>query len=698
MNKKINCLWRIFFISALLLSCLTIKAQSDVKIDLSLKQANFKSFLTEIESRTDYRFIYDGLDISNLPKITVNYKNTSLDKILAEELPSFNINYQINGNQIVLIIGTSPVSRTDESLTVKGVVTGEAGIPVIGVNVILKGTTIGTIVDVDGNYAITIPQGTNNPVLVFSYLGYQTQETAVNKRATINMIMGEDEVLLSEIVVVGYGVVKKSDATGALDIIKSEDFNKGTVSSPEMLLNGHIAGVQITPGSGQPGANTSVRIRGVNSISASSEPLYVIDGVPIDNSRTSSSVGGDAALSNMSVNPLSMISPSDIESMTVLKDASATAIYGSRGANGVIIITTKGGKDGVRAVNYSSTLGVSAVANKIDVLSANEFRNYVAGANKDVSTDWQDAIFRTTLTQDHNITFSNGTKNTSYRASLSMSDQPGIILSIGLRRYSLRLNAIHKMFEDRLALAVNANNTRYEFENLLEQQSSGASGGIINNALKGDPTQPIYKPDGSFNEYSEENFRNPVAMAKQVSDKTIGDRFIGNLEAEFFFTPKELSIKGSIGYDVDNSERKAYQPRTSILTKNVQGRSVLENTRYSSFLTEVYGTYNKVFAERHALNMVGGYSWQEFELNRIHLIGEGYTTDILGPNNLEGARSVVRGSNKEINRLISFYGRVNYSLDNKYMFTATVRCDGSSRFGANNRWGGYFLPVLLPGK
>ncbi|MCD8263219.1 MAG: TonB-dependent receptor plug domain-containing protein [Tannerellaceae bacterium] len=456
MNKKINCLWRIFFISALLLSCLTIKAQSDVKIDLSLKQANFKSFLTEIESRTDYRFIYDGLDISNLPKITVNYKNTSLDKILAEELPSFNINYQINGNQIVLIIGTSPVSRTDESLTVKGVVTGEAGIPVIGVNVILKGTTIGTIVDVDGNYAITIPQGTNNPVLVFSYLGYQTQETAVNKRATINMIMGEDEVLLSEIVVVGYGVVKKSDATGALDIIKSEDFNKGTVSSPEMLLNGHIAGVQITPGSGQPGANTSVRIRGVNSISASSEPLYVIDGVPIDNSRTSSSVGGDAALSNMSVNPLSMISPSDIESMTVLKDASATAIYGSRGANGVIIITTKGGKDGVRAVNYSSTLGVSAVANKIDVLSANEFRNYVAGANKDVSTDWQDAIFRTTLTQDHNITFSNGTKNTSYRASLSMSDQPGIILSIGLRRYSLRLNAIHKMFEDRLALAVNA--------------------------------------------------------------------------------------------------------------------------------------------------------------------------------------------------------------------------------------------------
>jgi len=687
MNKKTSYIWRMFFICAMILSCSFIKAQNDPKIDLVLNQSTFKEFLEKIESKTDYRFIFDGVDIGSLPKITVNYKNTNLQVILASELPRVNINYQINGNQIVLIKQASS-SQSDAPMTIKGTVTDKSGIPITGATISIKNTTIGTMADLDGNYTITIPQGTQNPVLLFSFVGFLSKEEMVNRRSTINIMMDEDDVLLSEVVVVGYGTVKKSDATGALDLIKSGDFNKGTVSSPEMLLNGHVAGVQITPGNGQPGANTSVRIRGINSISASSEPLYVIDGVPIDNSRSSTLVGGDAALSDVSLNPLSMIAAADIESMTILKDASATAIYGSRGANGVIIITTKGGRDGILSLNYSSSIGISNVSKKLDILSADEFRQYVPSANKNVSTDWQDEIFRTAITQDHNITFSNGTKNSSYRASINMSDQPGTILSTGLRRYSLRLNAIHKMFDERLILSVNASNTRYEFKNFLEQQSSGASGGIINNALKGDPTQVVYNEDGTYNEYSEVNFRNPVAMAKQISDKTVGDRFIGNADAEFFFIPKELSVKVNIGYDVDNSERKAYQPRTSMIAKYVQGRSVLDDNRYASFLTEVYGTYNKVFAEKHALNIVGGYSWQEFEANRLSIIGEGFTTDILGADNMEGARTLThRSSNKEINRLISFYGRINYSLNNRYMFTATVRRDGSSRFGANNRWG-----------
>ncbi|WP_081852489.1 TonB-dependent receptor [Prevotella sp. 10(H)] len=687
MNKKTNCIWRMFLICAMVLSCAALNAQGTKKIDVVLNQANFKNFLETIESKTDYRFIYDGVDIGSLPKVTVNYKNTEVQTILSTELPKYNINHQINGNQIVLI-RKSASQQQDGPLTVKGVITDKAGNPIIGATVSLKNSSVGTMADVDGNYTLPIPAGTENPVLSFSLVGFVTVEENVNRRSTINMTMYEDDYLLSEVVVVGYGMVKKSDATGALDVIKSKDFNNGIVSSPEMLLNGHVAGVQITPGSGQPGANTSVRIRGVNSISASSEPLYVIDGVPIDNTRTATSVSGDAALSNMPLNPLSMIAAADIESMTILKDASATAIYGSRGANGVIIITTKGGKDGVLSLNYSSTIGIANVSKKLDVLSADEFRQYVPSANKGVSTDWQDEIFRTAFTQDHNVTFSNGTKNTSYRASVSMSDQPGTILETGLRRYSLRLNAIHKMFDERLVLSVNASNTRYELNNFLEQQSSGASGGMINNALKGDPTQPVHNSDGSYNEYSEENFRNPVALAKQITDKTVGDRFIGNIDAEFFFIPKELSIKANIGYDVDNSERKAYQPRTSIITKNIQGRSVIDNNRYASFLSETYGTYNKVFEEKHALNVVAGYSWQEFESSLLSAVGEGYTTDLLGANNLEGARSLVRRStNKEINRLISFYGRVNYSLNNKYMLTATVRRDGSSRFGANNKWG-----------
>lgn len=687
MDKKISSVWRMSFICIMLFLCTYVKAQNEEKINLNLNHSTFKEFLEKIEDQTNYRFIYDGVDISNLPKVTVSYKNISPRTILATELSKLKIDYQINGNQIVLV-KQNLSTQSDKQFVVKGIVTEESGEPIIGATVALKNTTLGTITDIDGKYDITIPQGTRNPVLLYSLIGFVSKEESVDKRSTIDVVMNENSVLLNETVVVGYGSVKKSDATGALDLIKSDDLNKGAIGSAETLLNGHVAGVQITPSSGQPGANSNVRIRGVNSISASSEPLYVIDGVPIDNSRSSTLVGQDAALSDMSLNPLSMIAPSDIESMTILKDASATAIYGSRGANGVIIITTKGGKDGVMSLNFSSSVGIANVYKKLDVLSADKFREYVPTANQHISTDWQDEIFHTVIIQDHNLTFSNGTKNSSYRASLSMSDQPGIIENTGLKRYSLRLNAIQKMFDERLILSVNANNTHYEFKNFLEQQSSGAAGGVINNALKGDPTQPVYNSDGSFNEYSDVDFRNPVAMVKQISDKTVGDRFIGNADAEFFFIPKELSIKGSIGYDIDNSERKAYQPRTSKLAADVEGRSVSDNSKYSSFLTEIYGTYNKTFAEKHFFNVIGGYSWQEFEANNLSVIGEGFTTDILGANNLEGARSLIRRkSNKEINRLISFYGRVNYTFNNKYMFTATVRRDGSSRFGANNKWG-----------
>lgn len=685
MKNKLTNLIKPVLVCLFLFWGVSVQAQNRQNIDLVLDQVTFKAFLHAIESKTDYRFMYDGLDINSVSKITVSYKNTRVQSILDKELLPYGIGYQINGNQIVLI---KKASKLDTPWVVKGTITDLTGEPAIGAAVVLKGNvSVGTIADIDGNYTITIPQGTENPVLVYSLVGLVSKEETVNKRAHINVTLKENEILLSEVVVVGYGSVKKSDATGALDVIKDANFNKGIVSSPEMLLNGHVAGVQITPGSGQPGANTSVRIRGISSISASSEPLYVIDGVPVDNTRKSSFVGEDAALSDVSLNPLSTIAPADIESMTILKDASATAIYGSRGANGVIIITTKGGKDGVRSVNYSSSVGIATVSKKIDVLSADKFRHYVSAANKDVSTDWQEEIFRTAFTQDHNLTFSNGTKQTAYRASLSMSDQPGIVLNTGFKRYTLRLNATHKMFDDRLVLSVNANHTHYNFKNLLEQQSGGSAGGVLNNALKGDPTQPVYNKDGSFNEYSEENFRNPVAMSKQISDKTTGDRFIANADAEFFFIPKELSLKATIGYDVDHSERKAYQPRTSILASNVQGRSVLDNMKYAGLLTEVYGTYNKVFAGCHALNLVGGYSWQEYETNRLSIKGEGYTTDILGADNIEGAKSVVRSNVKEINRLISFYGRINYGLMDKYMFTATVRRDGSSRFGSNNKWG-----------
>lgn len=586
-------------------------------------------------------------------------------------------------------IETEPVSFLNSSEIVQSyrkvtvVVNDQAG-PIIGANVIIKGTTNGNMTDLNGRTVLeNVP---DQAVLVISYIGYLTKEVSLQKNQTEVVIeLLEDSEILDEVVIVGYGSVKKSDATGAIEVLKSSDFNKGVITSPESLFKGHIAGVQVTSTSGQPGANTNVRIRGVNSISASSEPLYVIDGVPIDNSRSTLSVGNDAGLNNLSINPLSMIPASDIESMTVLKDASATAIYGSRGANGVILITTKGGKDGIRSVSYSGSVGFSQVANKIDILSADQYRQYVPDATGTASTDWQDEIFRTAVVHEHNVTFSNGNKNTSYRASLSASGQDGIIIGTGMDRYSLRFNLTHKMFEDRLIFNLNATNTYYKLDNVLEQQTGGANGGIINNALKANPTEPVYKADGSFNEYAE-TVRNPVAMAKQMSDKSRGDRFIGNADATYYFLPKTLFGKINLGYDVDNINRKAYQPIHSKAAENVEGRAVTESNRYSNYLLEGYLTFDKTFNKIHALNVVAGYSWQEFNNYISTVRAEGFVNDNLGANNVGGARTQEARNNQEKNRLISFYARANYNLMDKYMFTATVRRDGSSRFGPNNRW------------
>lgn len=599
---------------------------------------------------------------------------------------------------LILILGINSLLAATTSINenqqqeqgkkITGKVTDQSGAPIPGASVVVKGTTTGTATDNDGNFNLTVP--IDAKILLVSFLGMKAQEIPIGNEVTFNVTLSEERIGLEELVIIGYGSIKKSDATGSLSVINNSDFNKGIASSPDLLLNGHIAGVQVTPNNGQPGANTSVTIRGVNSISASSEPLYVIDGLPVDNSRSSTTVGGDAALANTTLNPLSMLSSSDIESMTVLKDASATAIYGSRGANGVIMITTNKGKEGVTSVSYSGSVGVSNVSKKIDVLNAAQYRQFVPGSATGVSTDWQDAIFRSALNQNHNLTFSSGNKNTSYRGSITASTQDGIILATGLERYIARFNLTHKMFDERLILNMNINNTNYKFNNFLETQTEGADGGVINNALKADPTQSIYNADGTFHEFSALSVRNPVALAKQISDVTKGDRSIVSADATFFFVPKILSFKTNVAYDVDNALRKAYQPITSAPAKSINGRALIENNKYSNRLIETYLTYANTFNEKHALNIVGGYSWQEFDTYNQSTLATGFVNDNLRADNIGGGVNQVAQNNHEINRLISFYGRANYSYADKYLFTATLRDDGSSRFGPNNRW------VLFP--
>ncbi len=565
---------------------------------------------------------------------------------------------------------------------VSGKVTDDKGEPITGVSVVVKGQSNGTMTDDKGNY--TLSKVNSSATVVYSFIGMVTKELAVAGRSTINVTLSDDSKSLNEVMVIGYGVVKKSDATGAVAAIKSDDFNKGIVTTPDQLLNGHIAGVQVGADNGQPGGGTSVRIRGINSLGASSDPLYVIDGVPIDNSRSTTSVGGDVAMSNTTMNPLSMIAASDIESMTVLKDASATAIYGSRGANGVIMITTKGGKEGKTTLSYSGSAGFSTVSKKLELLSADQYRSYVSGAGT-ANTDWQDAIFRTAFVQNHNLSLSGGNQTTSYRASLGASQQEGIVLNTGLNRYTAKANINHKMFNERLILKGDITFSSYKFDNFMEQQTSGADGGVIDNALKSDPTQPIYNADGTFHESGAISVRNPVAIAKQNKDVTNGDRFIGSLDATLFLIPKELSFKTNIAYDVDNSLRKAYQPINSSIGKDVSGRALVENNKYSNRLLETYLTYNKSINENNILNIVGGYSWQVFDNYHQYTVGTGFSND-LGADNIGGASSKVTDNLHERNALISYYGRINYNLYNKYLFTATVRTDGSSKFDEGKKW------------
>jgi len=592
----------------------------------------------------------------------------------------------MNKIKCILLILSVTLAASAFGQQISGKVSDDQGQVLPGVSVVVKGSSAATITDINGHYSLD--KVSPSSVLVFSFIGLKTKEISVGNQKVINVTMVEETKGLNEVVVVGYGTVKKSDATGSLSAIKSDDFNKGMVATPDQLLNGHIAGVQVSMNNGQPGANTNVRIRGVNSISASSEPLYVIDGVPIDNSRSSANAGADLALSNMTLNPLSMIAASDIESMTVLKDASATAIYGSRGANGVIIIKTKSGKEGATSISYSGTAGFSVVSNKIDILSADQYRSYVSNAGTS-STDWQDAIFRTAFSQNHNITMSGGNSKTVYRASLNLAQQDGIVLNTGLNRYTGKVSITHKMFDERLIINMNINNTSYKFDNFMEQQTSGADGGVIDNALKFNPTEPVYNADGSYHETGAVSVRNPVAIAKQNSDKTKGDRLIGSADATLFLIPKELSFKTNIAYDVDNGLRKAYQPISSSIGKDVSGRALLENDKYSNRLIETYLTYDKKINPNNTLNLVGGYSWQEFETYNQITIGTGFVTDNLGANNIGGASATTSANNYEKNRLISFYGRLNYNLSNKYLLTATLRHDGSSRFGQNNRWANF---------
>ncbi|CAI8161544.1 MAG: TonB-dependent receptor SusC [Flavobacteriales bacterium UBA4585] len=499
---------------------------------------------------------------------------------------------------------------------------------------------------------------------------------------------------LEEVVVIGYGTQKKKDLTGSSASVSAEDFNGGVVTSPEMLIQGKAAGITITPTNGEPGGGVSVRVRGGTSISSSNEPLYVIDGMPIQSANTLP--GGTGLTGGSQRNPLSRLNPNDIESITVLKDASATAIYGARGANGVVLITTKKGKGGsAMAVDYNYQLSASTLAKKLDLLTADEYR---AAVNRfglgntlgNADTDWQDEVFQTGVAQQHNLSLSGGSAEGNYRLSLGYLDQDGIVINSGTERFTSRLSMNQKTLDGKLTLSGNINVSQQDDNLTPYQQTGGFEGGIFTNVMKMNPTLPVYDADGNYT-FVSNSVRNPVQAALEIDDvaRTTGITMNGTARLDLGDLVEGLSATANTGYDTYNTIRKTYLPKSTPYGVADNGIAAQKFGQVSSQVLETYLNYDAEVGG-NMLNLIGGYSWQENNYEGFGATAYDFVTDNYSFNNLDGGGRAQLGdkySYRGASRLVSFYTRANYDIGGKLMLTGTVRRDGSSKFGANNKWG-----------
>ncbi|MEH0157810.1 TonB-dependent receptor [Limibacter armeniacum] len=565
-----------------------------------------------------------------------------------------------------------PLALFAQDRAVSGTITDENNEPLPGVTIVVKGTTRGTTTNLDGQYTLSV--NADQEVMVISYIGYLPKEVVVGALTTFDWQMQLDAEQLEEIVVIGYGTAKKEDVTGSIATVDASSFNKGALSSPQDLLNGRVAGVQITNSGGAPGAGSTIRIRGGSSLSASNDPLIIIDGVPVDN-------GGVAGMRN----PLNTINPNDIETFTVLKDASATAIYGSRAANGVIIITTKKGSQGGLSVDYTGSVSVNTPSGYVDVLKADEYRKLmetyhpeVVGLMGDANTDWQKEIFRTSISTDHNVAVGGVAGEwLPFRASVGYNNSQGILENTSMERTTMALSLTPKFLDDHLK--VNTNVKGVFIKNNFGEE------GAIGNAITMDPTQPIYDADGNYfawyNGDGETNLnapQNPVAMINQKTNTADVTRIIANTELDykFHFLP-EMSAKLNVGIDHSSSNGEVYVP-LDVVWLNSQGvNNTYEETK-SNELLDFTLNYNKETG-LHRINGMLGYSWQHFKGDKV----ENYS-DVPGTDNPAITYTQI---SKWENYLVSFFGRGQYTYDNRYTLTATLRADGSSRFADDNRWG-----------
>lgn len=571
----------------------------------------------------------------------------------------------------ILLKGTDAITG-EQQVKITGKVTDEKGGLLPGVSVVVKGTVTGTITDANGNFSLSVP--TDATTLVFSFVGMKAQEITITGKTTVNVIMQEIVVGIEEVVAVGYGTSRKRDITGSVSTVTASEMNKGVYSSPAQMLQGKVPGLNITR-SGDPTATPSITLRGPSTLrsGAAMEPFYVIDGVP-------------GAL-------IESVAADDIVSMDVLRDASSTAIYGSRAANGVIMVTTKRAKAGQSYVSYSGYVAVENVSNRIEMLSATELRDFLTTVNKvpfddnGGNTNWQDEVTRTGISQNHNVSFGGGSDKTTYGVSLNYLENEGIIKTSSLDRWTARMSVEQKAFNDKVTVGLNLTNSITN-KQLIRPE-------VFSNMLKYLPTVNIFKEDGTYFENTQQsNYFNPVGVINNDLNyvKTINQLANATLKINLF---PWLTYNANVSLQNTENQNNQYSNRYSTMHLSANGYAIRSEYTNKNTLAENYLTYEKIIG-MHNVKVLAGYSWQEDKINDgFQAANSNFISDDLLYNNLSLGSSPEKVTNADrfgtatiqTLRIISLYSRLNYQFNNKYLLQATVRRDGSSAFGANQQWG-----------
>lgn len=704
----------------------------DKLVTISVENLSINKVLSKVQKQTGVEFIYSPSAIDTYRKISCNVNEKTLGSFIEEYIKPLGIGYRIVKGQILLIPisnnapkdyePTPQMNRKD--VVVSGKITDVTGMPLAGVSVLEKGTDNGTTTKDDGSFSLSVTNA--NAVLQISYVGYDAYETKVTTQGAMNIQLQSANMQMGEVVVVGYGTQRKKDITGAVGSVSPERFKDQPVTNVEQALKGQVAGVQVSQSTGSPSGGVSIRIRGTSSITAGNDPLYVIDGFPV-------SAGSRGQTSIANGNPLNSINPNDIESIDILKDASATAIYGSRGSNGVVIITTKSGRSGKSKITFDAFTGVQSVTKKLDMLNAQEFAEFhidsrtngfiQSGGDPSVTpvaqrgrfaytpfwtdpsqwqpTDWQDVIFKTGTIQNFNLGATGGTEKVRYALSGGYLSNEGTIITSNVKRYSFRSN-IDATISDKLKVGIKLNPS-YTTNNQIRSDGNftNEEGGMLNQALVHVPNLGPYNPNGYAGYTSQTalkanllgtvgNVNNPLSQALEDDYTLDQGRVLGSTFFEWEII-KGLKLRSTLGLDAAFNRTHVFRSSKTAFFA-VPPPSVPFGSASSSqeldLLNENLLTYEKSFREKHRITALMGYSSQKNDYRFINTSGTQYPNDDI---QYVQAAALIDGGTEQRSQwsLLSYFGRVNYSLSDKYLLTATLRRDGSSRFGSNRKYGNF---------